>query len=77
MMNHASGEDAVGEIFDRAKGKAKHDESAGEGGSNCLGKKKNKRNKGGSLVTTTDRKGGRVAVGETPIILRRCWRSRA
>jgi hypothetical protein len=31
-MNHASGEEAVGAIFDCAKSKAKHDESAGEGG---------------------------------------------
>jgi hypothetical protein len=34
-------------IFDRAKGKAKRDESTGKDGSNRLGKKKNKKNNGG------------------------------
>jgi hypothetical protein len=47
MTSHASGEEAVGAIFDRAKGKVKRNESVGEGASNCSGKKKNKRNKGG------------------------------
>ena len=40
--NHALGEEAVGVIFDRLKGKAKRDEDAGEGASNCPNKKKNK-----------------------------------
>jgi hypothetical protein len=43
---HASGEEAVGAIFDHAKGKAKHGESAGKGASSHPGKKKNKRNSG-------------------------------
>jgi hypothetical protein len=45
--SHASVEEAVGAIFDRAKGKVKCDESAGEGGLNRPWKKKNKRNNGG------------------------------
>ena len=40
--SHASGEEAVGAIFDRLKGKAKQDEDASEGTSNCPNKKKNK-----------------------------------
>jgi hypothetical protein len=44
----------------------KRDESTGEGASNHPGKKKNKRNNGGFLVATTDRKGGKAAFGETP-----------
>jgi hypothetical protein len=56
---------AVGAIFDRAKGKAKRDESIGEGGSNRPGKKKNKRNNRGSLVAAAYRKGGRAATGKT------------
>jgi hypothetical protein len=63
--SHVLGEEAVGVIFDRAKGKAKHDESTGEGASNRLGKKKNKRKNGGSLVATANRNGGTAAVGET------------
>jgi hypothetical protein len=64
--NHDLGEEAVGAIFDHAKGKAKHDENIGEGGPNRLGKKKNKRSNGGSLVAAADRKGGRAATRETP-----------
>jgi hypothetical protein len=56
MTNHASSEEAIGAIFDHAKGKAKCDESTGEGGLNHPGKKKNKRNNGGSLVAAADRK---------------------
>jgi hypothetical protein len=63
---HASGEEAIGAIFDHAKGKAKRNESASEGASNRQGKKKNKRNNEGSLVATTDYKGGQRAAGETP-----------
>jgi hypothetical protein len=66
VTNHASSEEAVGAIFNRAKGKAKHNESVGKGSSNHPQKKKNKRNNGGSLVAAADRKGGRAAVGETP-----------
>jgi len=40
--SHASGEEAVGAIFDRPKGKVKRDEDAGEGASNRSNKKKNK-----------------------------------
>jgi ethanolamine ammonia-lyase small subunit len=39
--SHASSEEAVRVIFDRARGKAKRDEDAGKGASNCS-KKKNK-----------------------------------
>jgi len=38
--SHASGEEAVGAIFDRLKGKAKRDKDVGEGASNCPNKKK-------------------------------------
>jgi hypothetical protein len=65
-MNHASGKEAVGAIFDRAKGKVKRDKNIGKGGSNRLGKKKNKRSNGGSLIAAANRKGGRTAIGETP-----------
>ena len=56
--SHASGEEAVGAIFDRPKGKAKRDEHAGEGASNHPNKKKNKQWHEGSLMATADRKGG-------------------
>ena len=55
--SHASGEEAVGAIFDRPMGKAKRDEDAGEGASNHPNKKKNKQQREGSLVATADRKG--------------------
>ena len=45
-------------IFDRLKGKAKRDEDVGEGASNRPSKKKNKQRREGSLVATTDHKGG-------------------
>jgi hypothetical protein len=64
--SHASVEEAVGAIFDRAKGKVKCDESASEGTSNSPGTKKNRRSNGCSLVAVADRKGGKVAIGETP-----------
>jgi hypothetical protein len=38
--SHASGEDAVGAIFDHSKGKAKRNKDADEGASNRFGKKK-------------------------------------
>jgi hypothetical protein len=38
--SHASGEDTVGAIFDRSKGKAKRNKDADEGASNRFGKKK-------------------------------------
>ena len=55
----ASGEEAVRAIFDLLKGKAKRDEDAGEAASNRPNKKKNKQRCEGSLMATTDRKGGR------------------
>jgi hypothetical protein len=66
VMNHTSGEEAIGAIFNRAKGMEKCNKSPGEGGLNRpRKKKKNKRNYGGSLVAAADRKGGRAAAGET------------
>ena len=41
--NHASGEEAVGAIFDRSDGKARRDEGTGEGASNRSTKRKNKK----------------------------------
>ena len=55
--NHASGEEVVGVIFDRLKGKVKQDEDADEGASNRPNKKKNKQRCEGSLMATTDHKG--------------------
>ena len=43
---HASGEEAVGAIFDRLKGKAKQDEDASKDASNHPIKKKNKQRRG-------------------------------
>ena len=57
VTSHASGEEAVGVIFDCLKAKAKRDEDAGEGASNRPNKKKNKHRLEGSLVATADRKG--------------------
>ena len=48
-------------FFDRPKGKAKRDEDAGEGASNCPNKKKNKQQREDSFVATADRKGGSEA----------------
>ena len=41
--SHASGEEAVGAIFDRSDGKTRRDEDAGEGASNRPAKGKNKK----------------------------------
>ena len=41
--SHASGEEAVGAIFDHLEGKARRDEGASEGTSNCSAKRKNKK----------------------------------
>jgi hypothetical protein len=60
--SHASGEEAIGAIFDRARAKAKRDEDADKGASNCS--KKKKRNKKWSedlLVITTERKGKKTS----------------
>jgi len=56
--SHASGQEAVGAIFDHLKGKAKWDEDTDEGMSNRPNKKKNKKQHEGSLVAAADRKGG-------------------
>ena len=53
-------------IFGRPKGKAKWDENADEGASNRPNKKKKKQRREGSLVATTDRKGGQKPAGGTP-----------
>ena len=52
------GEEAVGAIFDRLKGKAKRDEDADEGASNHPNKKKKKQWHEGSLLATANRKWG-------------------
>ena len=55
--SHASGEEAVGAIFDRLEGKARQDEGASEGTSNHSAKRKNKKQRrDDSLVATTDRR---------------------
>ena len=65
--SHASGEEAVGAIFNRLKGKAKRDEDAGEGASNRSVKKKNKKQQHeGSLMAAADRRGGRKPTEGTP-----------
>ena len=57
--SHASGEEAVGAIFDHFDGKAMRDEGAGEGASNRSAKRKNKKQRReDSLVAATNRKGG-------------------
>ena len=57
--SHASGEEAIGAIFDRLEGKARQDEGIGEGTSNSSAKRKNKKQRHEDLfVATADRKGG-------------------
>jgi len=65
MTRHALGEEAVGAIFYRSKGKARWDEDAGEGPSNRPNKK-NKQQHGGSLVATADHRRGRKPTKGTP-----------
>ena len=60
------GEEAVGAIFDHRKGKAKPDEGIGEGTSNHPNKKKNKQWHKGSLVATSNHKGGQKPIEGTP-----------
>jgi hypothetical protein len=58
--SHAFGQDAVGAIFDRSKGKVKRNKDTDEGASNRFGKKKKKKSKPrckGSLVAAVERKG--------------------
>ena len=64
--SHALGEEAVGAIFDRLKGRVKWDKDAGEGASNRPGKKKNMQWHEGSLVAAFDRKGCRKPTEGTP-----------
>ena len=54
--SHALGEDTVGVIFYRPKGKAKRGEDVGKGASNHPNKKKNKQRHKSSLVATTNLK---------------------
>ena len=61
--SHASGEEAVGAIFDRLDGKARRD----EGASNHFAKRKNKKQwREDLLVAAADRKGGRKTAEGTP-----------
>ena len=54
--NHASGEEAMGAIFDRTRGvKEKLDEAADEGPSDRPGKKKNKKKGRGHFTAAVDR----------------------
>ena len=64
--SHASGEEVVGAIFDRLKGKAKRDEDTGEGAFNRPNKKKNKHWREGSLMSAAVRKGGQKPAEGTP-----------
>ena len=67
VTSHASGEEAVGAIFDCLEGKARRDEGVDEGTSNRSAKKKNKKQRcEGSLVASADRKGGRKPMEGTP-----------
>ena len=70
--NHASGEEAVGAIFDHPKGKTKRDEDTDEGASSHPSKKKNKQRRKGSLVAATNRKGGRKPTDGTRTTSRSC-----
>ena len=75
--SHALGEEAIGAIFDRLKGKAKRDKDTGEGTSNHPNKKKNKKRCEGLIVAIADRKG----VGSPPRVpqttLRSCSKDHA
>ena len=65
--SHASGEEVVGAIFDRLKGKARQDEGADEGASNRSANRKNKKQRReDSLVAATNRKGGQKPTEGTP-----------
>jgi hypothetical protein len=64
--NHASGEEAVGAIFDCARGKAKWDEDIAEGASNrSKRKKRSKQQSEDSLVAATERKGKKASTEGT------------
>jgi hypothetical protein len=65
--SHAFGEDAVGAIFDRSKGKEKQNKDADEGAFNRSGKKKkNKQRREGSFMAAAERKGKRAPTEGTP-----------
>ena len=65
--SHASGEEAVGAIFDRSDGKARRDEGASEGASNRSAKRKNKKQRHeDSLMAAANRKGGQKPAEGTP-----------
>ena len=65
--SHASGEEAVGAIFDRSDGKARRDEGTSEGASNRSAKRRNKKQRrDDSLMAAADRKGGRKPMEGTP-----------
>jgi hypothetical protein len=76
-IGHASGEDAVGAIFDRSKGKAKRNKDADEGASNRAGKKKSKQRCEGSLVAAVERKGKWCPLRAPQTTSRRCSKDRA
>jgi hypothetical protein len=65
LRNIASGQEAVGAIFDRSRGKANQDEDASEGASSCS-KKKNKQWHGDSLMATAEKNGKRAPIEGTP-----------
>ena len=75
--SHASGEEVVGAIFDRLNGKAKRDENASEGTSNCPNKKKNKQRCEGSLMAAVDRKGVRSPLRVPQTTSRSCSKGHA
>ena len=54
MTSHASGDEAVGAIFDHSRGKAKRDEDANEGPSDRSNKNKNRKGCGGSLMAIAE-----------------------
>jgi hypothetical protein len=65
--SHASGEEAVGAIFDRARGKSKRDEDISEGASNhSKNKKSSKQQSGDSLMAATKRKGKKASTEDAP-----------
>lgn len=58
--NHASGEEAIGAIFQSAPGKAKRSDDVDEGPSSRPSKKgQNRQRRDGSLVAAVDRKGSK------------------
>ena len=75
--SHALGEEAVGAILDRSKGKAKRDDDDGEGASNSPHKKKNKQLCKSLLVATTDYKRVGSPTRAPPITSKSCSKDRA